>query len=449
MDDQNFTITFPFDERTGWVLVFLMTLIIGSAAIYAVTSNRNPISKSSEDWRMKALGVALIPLAPIWAMLLGLVLWALLKMGTRLPTVGDDADALRWGIIGFVGLLTALAGLLGTPLALLRINATERQTRTAEQSHITDQISKAVEQLGTNREVVKIDDEAKRNTETAPNIEVRIGGLLALERIKNSSPDDHIQIMEIFCAYVRENMRQIVAGIKDTEGEQPHQLREDIKTTFSIISRRSSLQRNIEKNWGNSSKESYRPDFSKTTFYFHDMREIDFENTILDGTVFNSANCSHVSFEKAEMYNTSFSSADLFKANFCSSTTINANFNNAYLGGAAFINSNCQHADFIGCDLTRAIFLRTDLQYCRVNPENPMSLITIHQSNIADAELSQSITQSQVDDCFGDDGTHLPNALQMPAHWPVDTIFDPTEEWQYWLNCIDSSKPYIPPQDRA
>ena len=79
---------------------------------------------------------------------------------------------------------------------------------------MTDRISKAVEQLGAEKTVkVRIKDaEGKEITveETKPNIEVRIGAILSLERIAQDSTihdkgRDHVRVMEILCAYVREN----------------------------------------------------------------------------------------------------------------------------------------------------------------------------------------------------------------------------------------------------
>ncbi len=37
------------------------------------------------------------------------------------------------------------------------------------------------------------------------NLEVRLGGIYALERIARDSPKDHWTIMEVLTAYVREN----------------------------------------------------------------------------------------------------------------------------------------------------------------------------------------------------------------------------------------------------
>ena len=59
-------------------------------------------------------------------------------------------------------------------------------------------------------EVVGIEGEWKVFSETVPNIEVRIGAILSLERIAQDSTAydkgrDHVRVMEILCAYVREN----------------------------------------------------------------------------------------------------------------------------------------------------------------------------------------------------------------------------------------------------
>ena len=40
---------------------------------------------------------------------------------------------------------------------------------------------------------------------TAPNLEVRIGVIYALERIAQDSGQDHTHIMAVLCAYIRNN----------------------------------------------------------------------------------------------------------------------------------------------------------------------------------------------------------------------------------------------------
>lgn len=92
-------------------------------------------------------------------------------------------------------------GAIGLPLLWIRTRAADRQARaanaqarianlqakTAEQGHITDRFTKAIEQLGSEE------------------VAVRVGGIYALERISKDSPEDHWTIMEVLMAYLREN----------------------------------------------------------------------------------------------------------------------------------------------------------------------------------------------------------------------------------------------------
>ena len=219
-------------------------------------------------------------LAPVWAFLLVDVIYSLFVMTSRFDPNEAGVD-LRWHILAFVGLITALGGLVSAPLGLIRVWTTERQTRTAEQGHMTDRISKAIEQLGAEKSV------KKDGTETSvPNIEVRVGGLLSLERISQDSVTydkgrDHVRVMEILCAYIRNNAPardaqplpvdalaaleedasedDLAAYLKEIETrtetirEWARKLpkpREDIQIALAIIDRRDAEQRLYEARWG-------------------------------------------------------------------------------------------------------------------------------------------------------------------------------------------------------
>ena len=162
-----------------------------------------------------------------------------------------------------------------------------------KESHITDRISKAVEQLGAEKTVKKNGEE-----ETLPNIEVRIGGLLSLERIAQDSTNydkgrDHVRVMEILCAYVRENApakdaipfplpdwKPLKDGATDEERKAHIAAREerfdngsfsskawdwaqalekpraDIQQTLDILGRRTAVQRQAEAVWGKDASPS-------------------------------------------------------------------------------------------------------------------------------------------------------------------------------------------------
>jgi hypothetical protein len=78
--------------------------------------------------------------------------------------------------------------LIGGYLAWRRVTALERTVVVAQEGQITERFTRAIQLLG-DRE----------------NLEVRLGGIYALERIAKDSPKDHWTIMEVLTAYIREH----------------------------------------------------------------------------------------------------------------------------------------------------------------------------------------------------------------------------------------------------
>jgi hypothetical protein len=72
----------------------------------------------------------------------------------------------------------------------------------ARQGQVTDRYTKAIEQLGSDK------------------LEVRIGGIYALERIAHDSPRDHPTIMEVLWPDRDESTRAAVSAVFDARGAQ-------------------------------------------------------------------------------------------------------------------------------------------------------------------------------------------------------------------------------------
>ncbi|MBD3804741.1 MAG: pentapeptide repeat-containing protein, partial [Thioclava sp.] len=216
-----------------------------------------------------------------------------------------------------------IAAILGAPFVIWGTVIKHRQLGFQKEGHITDRISKAVEQLGAEKVVSRqlVNTKGKKVFKkrldgepdyarpvmietTEPNIEVRIGGLLSLERISQDSVAydkgrDHVRVMEILCAYVRNNapasgakrsLRELWQTDQDAGGpnhapaseEQFRELhrihplddlddfispeatadwasrlpmpREDIQLALSILGRRDANQRRHEARWGKNAK---------------------------------------------------------------------------------------------------------------------------------------------------------------------------------------------------
>lgn len=114
--------------------------------------------------------------------------------------------------------LPILAGAISLPLIVWRLRILDRQTRISEQkteidreTHYTSIFSRAIEQLGETREIKRTVDGVD-TTKTAPNIEVRLGGIHSLARLGEESLRDREKIKNILRSYVRENSWSDRAG---------------------------------------------------------------------------------------------------------------------------------------------------------------------------------------------------------------------------------------------
>jgi len=135
--------------------------------------------------------------------------------------------------------LAGLAVLLGFTLTGWRIHVSDKQAKAAEKrarvadlqvkamvdGQVTERFTRAIELLGSSE-----------NGE--PNLEMRLGGIFALERIARDSPEDHWTIMEVLTAYVRENtMPWPPRDGHEASPEYSEPPRVDVQAAMTVIER--------------------------------------------------------------------------------------------------------------------------------------------------------------------------------------------------------------------
>lgn len=224
---------------------------------------------------------ATIAALALWSLLFITLTAALLLTVLVMMTVilGGDGTLDRGTILSVAGFTTVLGGLVALPLTIIRTRFSARQTRATEEGLITERFNAAVENIGAVRYVrepkFNETDFAGTKETTEPNIEVRVGGLLSLERLARDNVDTdpklHVQVIEVLATYLRENAPINTAQVSELDDwldtnkplefpeDRPNvpsidawadalgEPRTDLQTAITIIGRRTVTQRKAEK----------------------------------------------------------------------------------------------------------------------------------------------------------------------------------------------------------
>nr|WP_321510417.1 pentapeptide repeat-containing protein [uncultured Celeribacter sp.] len=406
-----------------------------------------PLRFSKTGW-LNALGWFTVFFSPVLILLFLSVLAMLAQVGWKIlsgDTMQGEADNLRWYVLSFVGLLTALGGIIGTPLALIRVWTTERQTKTAEQNHVNEILSKAVENLGAEKTVTR-DGVAK----TVPSLEVRTGGILALERLARENLDFHIEIMEILTAYIRHNVQSYVQH--KSQQENAIRPRDDLVIAFDVLSRRTSDQRAFEKS------AQYQLQLNDTTFRRLILAGYNFSGIDFSGSDFTHARLRDLNLEKARLKRCVFNDARLQEVDLNLVDYSHANFS-----GASFSNMSLSLGDSTSPFSRKAKYAH--FHRCLVNlfgdgskyrtyeamqfsncsfsvnsflhhADDAFKKCAFHDSDLRDTGVSQK----QLENASGTKDCKLNADRSIPKHW--DDYFLDGHAWRERVERIEGEIPF-------
>lgn len=236
-----------------------------------------------------------------------LVIWVLPSLLTKHPHIDKAADR-QTAITNTRGNLALLLAGLG---AVSGLAFTARTYRLSQTGQLTDRYSKAVEQLGSDQ------------------IEVRLGGIYALERLMRDSPADQPTILETLAAFVRQHAPRMPAPTS-------------IKRDRRVLGRRSVTA---------SPAERPRQDVQAVLTVLGRRRRVEGESLIdLSRTALRGALLAH-----AELADAVLAGTDLTRA-----VLAGADLTGAHLVGAKLMDANLHTAklhlaDFTEADLTGAV----------------------------------------------------------------------------------------------
>jgi len=244
-------------------------------------------------------------------------------------------------------MLTALAAVgalyFNTNQTSQALQATRDQVVVSEQGQLTDRFSKAVEQLGNK-----------------DSLEVRLGGIYALERIARDSARDHPTVMEVLSAYVREHAPRTTC----TSLAPSARPTTDVQAILTVIGRRD-VNRNRDALALNDTcllgADLTNAILSRADLTNADLTNADLFRADLTNADLTNADLTRAYLTFADLTGASLGDADLFGADLFGADLTHASLGGAYLGGADLTNADLTGAYLGGADLTGADLFGADL----------------------------------------------------------------------------------------
>ena len=329
-------------------------------------------------------------------------------------------------------LLTLGAGLFaaGALVFTARNFALSRRTfELTEQGQVTDRYSKAIEQLGSDK------------------LDVRVGGIYALERVGRDSATDYPTVMEVLTAFVREHSHE-QWPLPRPEGAAPERsTRPDVQAALTVIGRRDAIRdrRSVDL----AGVCMARADLTSADLTYANLTSTDLTGAFLRMADLTGANLTEANLTEANLTGMDLTRARLTGANLTEANLTGANLTDAHLTGARLTRADLNHANltranFTEADLTRANlpFVRNDTGSRGATPIGAMlarltdadltgpkfSGAILNGADLTGADLSRAdLTRANLTDVmFGEDfdlppdltGANLTDADLTGARWP-------------------------------
>jgi uncharacterized protein YjbI with pentapeptide repeats len=231
--------------------------------------------------------------------------------------------------------------------------------RLSREGQVTDRYTKAIEQLGSDK------------------LDVRIGGIYALERVAGDSARDHSVVMEVLAAFIRVHSREQWPVLEPGDAAVPERrTRPDVQAALTVIGRRDAT---------------------------HDRLLIELDGAELYGAVLAVANLRGALFRGAHLEGANFDSAHLEGAYLWRAHLAGATFDYAHLDGTHLSGSDSRGASFRGAHLRYADVGNLNMQdgsrvmgrfdgadFSRADLRAALSGAQLHDANLSEANLAEA-----------------------------------------------------------
>jgi len=355
--------------------------------------------------KLPILGIVVLP---ITLFLLWIVpTWQIASLKTTLGP--KDYYALvndtRTTLAQIVGGAVVLAGLYVTWRRLSAtektVEATWKSVNVSQEGQITERFTQAIDQIGSNR------------PDGLPKLEIRLGGIYALERIARDSERDHWPIMEVLTAYIRENAPWTA---DEPAARTPAATPADIQAILTVLGRRTRSYRRE----GNRRLDLSRADLPGANLVGAHLEGANLTGTHLEGanltgahlegailieSHLEEANLTGTHLEEANLTGAHLEEATLFKAHLEEVTLLKAHLEEADLGETHMEGAGLDAAHLEGTYIAEAHLEGVDLFGAHLKKTD------IRGANLTDVV---GLTREQLESAITDERTMLPHYLRAP-----------------------------------
>ncbi|MEV8589369.1 pentapeptide repeat-containing protein [Streptomyces sp. NPDC051180] len=306
------------------------------------------------------------------------------RRGSRRPGperggTGDAPSRLSLLLLSLPG-LAAVAALLFT---WLQVGQTGKELRIIEEGQITTRFNTAVVNLGSD------------------SVDVRLGGIYALERIMKDSPPDQGSVVSVLSAYMRRHSPVRPGGAPSDPSVDA------VAAMNVLVRRRPEHDQGLSVVLSGVNLRGWAPaqpiaagarrvvhlreavlsgaDPRDTEFLDADLRGAELDHADLSGADMTFTNLAEASLERARLRDTAFNGSDLTDVRFCLDSGQCAELTGTDLSGA-----DLSGASFPGADLRKAVFC-SDVFLQRVGGEDPASegrCASLRTADLTAADLS-------------------------------------------------------------
>jgi uncharacterized protein YjbI with pentapeptide repeats len=240
---------------------------------------------------------------------------------------------------------------------------TWRQIQVNREGQITDRFTKAVQQLG---------EEGK--------LDVRLGGIYALEQIARASPSEHGAIVEILAAYVRGHAAASAAEV-DPAGAALRVRAADVQAAMTVLGRRTVLAGDPPV------LQLDGLDLRAAALAGAQLDLADLSSGDLAGSGLHAAGLRGANLARVRLTEVDLGEADLAGARLQEADLRRAGLAGANLEGADLRRANLRGANLSGSDLTRADLREANLSEAKLEGAKLEGAV-LGEANLWQAKLS-------------------------------------------------------------